>query len=145
MPTLPPPYETAIAFGFGDSPALADALLALVIAGTKTATCGALRDFSAEGEALPVPGRRDVVLTGAGEPGAVIETEQVEIRRFEEIDPGFTDREGEGDYAAWRAEHEAYFARNGGFSPDMEIVCETFRLIEVLPAGRALVAERQTP
>src|SRR5690606_23306588 len=31
-----------------------------------------------------------------------------------------------------------YFSRNGGFSPDMEIVCETFRLVSVLPAGRAL-------
>jgi hypothetical protein len=57
---------------------------------------------------------------------------------FDAITPQFTDREGEGDYTAWRAGHEAYFARNGGFSPDMEIVCERFRLVEVLPAGRAL-------
>ena len=44
----PAPYEDAVTFQFGDSPELADELLALVLAGAKTATCGALRDFNAE-------------------------------------------------------------------------------------------------
>ena len=39
------PYADATTFAFGDTPQMADALLALVLAGTKTATCGALRDF----------------------------------------------------------------------------------------------------
>ena len=138
MTILPPHYANAIQFSFGDSPELADDLLALVLAGKKTATCGALRDYGPGKEPLPQVGRRDIVRNGAGEPACVIETRSVEIRRFDQIEPGFSDREGEGDYAAWRREHEAYFARNGGFSPDMEIVCETFRLVEVLPAGRAL-------
>ena len=30
----------------------------------------------------------------------------------------------------WRTSHEAYFARNGGFSPDMWLVCERFTLVE---------------
>ena len=33
----PAPYENAVTFQFGDSPELADELLALVLAGTKTA------------------------------------------------------------------------------------------------------------
>jgi uncharacterized protein YhfF len=34
--------------------------------------------------------------------------------------------------AGWRAGHKDYFERNGGFSPDMELVCERFRLVETL-------------
>lgn len=145
MADLPPQYQDAIQFSFGDSPALADALLALVLAGRKTATCGALRDYGDGKEPMPVVGRRDVVLNGAGEPACVVETLTVETRAFDDIDPSFTDREGEGDYAAWRAGHEAFFARNGGFAPDMAIVCETFRLVEVLPAGRPVYNQVARP
>jgi len=126
-----------IRFSFGDSPELADRLLALVLAGKKTATCGALRDFGPD-EPMPEIGRRDIVLNGAGEEACVIETLSVETLSFDAIPASFTDREGEGPYAEWRAGHEAYFARNGGFAPDMAVVCETFRLVSVLPAGRAL-------
>ncbi|GHA22316.1 hypothetical protein GCM10007989_17130 [Devosia pacifica] len=145
MPVLPAPYENAIAFSFGDSPELADDLLRRVLAGDKTASCGALRDFGADGEPMPEVGRRDVVLNGAGEPAAVIETTSVEIARFDALTPAFTDQEGEGDYRAWREGHEAYFARNGGFSPDMQLVCETFRLVDVLPAGRPVYNQVARP
>lgn len=143
--TLPPHYANANQFSFGDSPELKDELLALVLSGKKTATCGALRDYSEGKEAMPVIGRRDVVLDGAGEPAAVIETLSLEIKRFDDVTPEFSDREGEGPYAKWRAEHEAYFARNGGFSPDMELVCERFKLVEVLPAGRAVYNRVASP
>ncbi|MET3927324.1 ASCH domain-containing protein [Devosia sp. 2618] len=145
MSNLPPHYASAIQFSFGDSPALADELLSLVLAGKKTATCGALRDYGAGKEPMPVVGRRDVVLNGAGEPAAVIETLSLDFKRFDEVEPSFSDREGEGPYAKWRAEHEAYFARNGGFSPDMELVCERFRLVEVLPAGRPVYNQVASP
>ncbi|BCH57569.1 hypothetical protein RvVAR0630_01930 [Agrobacterium vitis] len=135
---VPDQYQGAVSFAFGDSPALADSLLALVIAGKKTATCGALRDFDPEGEPLPVVGRRDVVLDGARNPAAVIETVEVTIRRFDEVDAEFAYNEGENDQTleAWRIGHSAYFARNGGFKPDMELVCERFRLVEVLERGK---------
>lgn len=145
MANLPPPYTDAITFSFGDSPELNEQLLGLVLAGKKTATCGALRDYQQGKEAMPVAGRRDVVLNGAGEPAAVIETLSVEIKRFDTIEPAFSDLEGEGPYAQWRAEHEAYFARNGGFSPEMDVVCERFKLIEVLAAGRALYNQVASP
>lgn len=138
MSALPPEYANAITFSFGDSPELNDELLGLVLAGKKTATCGALRDYEAGKEAMPVVGRRDVVLNGAGEPAAVIETLSIEIMAFDAVDPSFTDLEGEGAYSEWRKGHEAYFSRNGGFSPDMQIVCEKFKLVTVLPAGRDL-------
>ena len=65
--TSPAATKEPIKFSFGDSPELADRLLALVLAGKKTATCGALRDFGQDGEPMPEVGRRDVVLNGAGE------------------------------------------------------------------------------
>ncbi|GLQ12366.1 hypothetical protein GCM10007913_42990 [Devosia yakushimensis] len=145
MANLPSPYTDAITFSFGDSPELNEQLLGLVLAGKKTATCGALRDYQQGKEAMPVAGRRDVVLNGAGEPAAVIETLSVEIRRFDHVEPSFSDLEGEGPYAQWRAEHEAYFTRNGGFSPEMDVVCERFKLIEVLAAGRALYNQVASP
>jgi len=131
---LPEKYRDAVAFAFGDSPALADELLALVLVGRKTATCAAVRDYSQNDGEKPVVGRKDVVLDGAGRPAAVIETVEVVVRRFDEVDADFARDEGEGaaTLAQWRLDHEAYFSRNGGFSPDMELMCERFRLVEIL-------------
>lgn len=134
MTRLPERYRNAVTFSFGDTPELKDELLALVLEGRKTATCGTFRNFGSDGEPMPVPGRRDVVLDSNGRPAAVVETIEVTMRRFGEVDDEFAAAEGEGDcsLAGWRQVHEVYFARNGGFSPDMELVCERFRLIEVL-------------
>jgi uncharacterized protein YhfF len=129
------PYADAVTFAFGDGPATANELLALVLSGRKTATCGALRDYAAgAGDPMPAVGCRDMVLDGQGRRAAVIETIEVTIRRFDEVDDAFARQEGEGDLtlADWRRGHRTYFGRNGGFSPDMELVCERFRLIEVL-------------
>ncbi len=132
------PYADAVTFSFGDSPGLADELLALVLAGRKTATCGALRDYTSGGEAMPAVGRRDVVLDGKGRCAAVIETLRIDICRFDEVDEDFARAEGEGDgsFEYWRDAHQRYFARNGGFSPDMQVVCERFRLVERLDGGQ---------
>lgn len=126
-------YPGAETFTFGDSRALCDELLALVRSGAKTATCGALRDFEAGGEPLPVVGRRDIALDWDGAPALVIETRAVAIRRFAEVDEAFALAEGEtDDLAGWQDAHARYFARNGGFDPDMLLVCERFRLVEDL-------------
>lgn len=134
MTALPPAYENAVQFAFGDSPELADELLALVLAGTKTATCGAVEGFG-DDEPFPEPGRRDVVLDGQGRPACVIETIEVTIKPFNQVDAAFAAAEGEGDrsLSSWREGHKAYFERNGGFAEDMLLVCERFRLVEVLP------------
>ncbi len=128
------PYAGAVTFSFGDSPEMADELLALVLAGKKTATCGALRDYPEGSPDKPVVGRRDVVLDGRGRRAAVIETLEVTVRRFDQIDYTFAYDEGEGfrTLTDWRDGHKRYFERNGGFSPDMELVCERFRLVEIL-------------
>ena len=129
-------YPGAETFTFGDSAALCSALLALVRAGRKTATCGALRDFEEDGEALPVVGRKDIALNWDGRPALVIETVEVTVRRFCDVDADFALAEGEDEtLEGWQAGHRAYFTRNGGFDPEMELVCERFRLVEDLSGG----------
>jgi uncharacterized protein YhfF len=116
-------------FAFGDNPALADELLDLVMKGIKTATC------STEDEPnTSSPGEQWVVLDSGGEPRCVIETTEVTYRKFGEVDAAFAHEEGEGDRSLtyWRDAHRRYFGRLGRFSEDMTLMCERFRLIEVL-------------
>ena len=120
-----------VSFKFGDSRDLCDRLLALVQAGTKTASCGALADFT-DGEPMPVVGRQDIALDWDGNPALLIETTEVSIHRFRDVPEDFALAEGEGSFADWKQGHIAFFSRNGGFDPDMELVCERFRLVEVL-------------
>ena len=125
---IPEHYRQLRTFAFGDSPALADELLELVVKGRKTATC------STEDEPnTSVPGERWVVLDGRGEPRCVIETVEITYRRYNEVDAAFAYDEGEGDRSLtyWRNAHRAYFGRLGRFSEDMMLMCERFRLIEV--------------
>jgi uncharacterized protein YhfF len=125
-------YPGAETFTFGDSRALCDELLALVRAGTKTATCGARRDFDA-GEPLPRVGRHDIALDWDGAPALVIETVEVTERRFCDVDADFALAEGENEsLEGWQAAHRRFFERNGGWDPDMWLVCERFRLVEDL-------------
>ena len=120
-------------WSFGDSPALADRLLSLVLSGAKTATCGALRDYIAEGTPIPHVGRQDIILDGRARPAALIEYTEVTQRRFDDVPEDFALAEGEGDFADWRRGHMDYFERTGGWSADLMLVCERIRLVEVLP------------
>jgi uncharacterized protein YhfF len=117
-------------FSFGDSPALADELLELVLIGRKRATCWAA---SEGGKGVEV-GKRWIVNDGQGRARAVLETVELERRRFEEVDEGFAFDEGEGNrsLAYWRRAHTNYFTRRGEFAPGMELYCERFRLVEVI-------------
>ena len=122
------------AFAFGDSPALADELAALVLQGTKRATAGLLWAFQAEGKPLPKSGDLSIVTSGAGVPLCVIETLAVEIVPFDQVSADFAAAEGEGDgsLAFWRAAHSQFFGRECArlgrrFEPDMPVVCERFR------------------
>jgi uncharacterized protein YhfF len=113
-------------FFFGDSPALADELAALVLAGTKTATCRAVSD----GASTHV-GKRMVVLDGSGRPLAIVETVELTLRRFNGVDAAFAHDEGEGDrtLAGWRLAHRRYFTRLGQFAEDMLLCCERFHVV----------------
>jgi uncharacterized protein YhfF len=92
----------------------------------KRATCWA----ASEGQKTHV-GKRMVMLDGAGRPAAVIETTELVMQRFDQVDAAFAFDEGEGDrtLAYWRRVHRKYFTRQGTFAPDMPLWCERFRLV----------------
>lgn len=126
-------YEADI---FGDSPALADELAALVISGRKTATCSALWEWEAEGNPIPMVGMKSIVLDGRDEPVCIIETMEITIRPYDKVDAQFAAEEGEGDLSLgyWREAHWNYFTRTLskiGKMPalNMPLVCERFRVI----------------
>ncbi len=129
---LPVKYQSLSSFSFGDNPALCDALLALVISGKKTATCGALRDYdgSRNAEEMPAVGGKDLVLNSASVEKCVIETTEVTILKFNEVSEAFALAEGEGDFTDWRKGHIDFFERNGGWDENMDLVCERFKLVE---------------
>ena len=119
-------------FSFGDSPALADELAALVLAGRKRATCWAAADGM-----LTEVGKQMVMLDGAGRPRAVTQTVELTLRRFGKVDAAFARDEVEGDLtlAFWQRAHRTYFDRKGQFAEDMLLCCERFRVVEILEDG----------
>ena len=133
----PTPLESVVppAWSFGATPEHADGLLRLVLEGTKTATATALWDFEAEGEELPQAGTLSIILDGAGHPHALIETTDVRVVPFDEVDEEHARLEGEGDLSLehWRDVHERFFTEHAehdrGFSPDMPVVLERFRVV----------------
>ncbi|TYC69964.1 ASCH domain-containing protein [Stappia sp. BW2] len=126
-------YPDAETFKFGDSADLCAQLIALVRAGKKTATCGDLHSFEDGDEVLPVVGRRDIALNWDGTPALVIETVAVTVQRFCDVGEDFALAEGENDdLAGWQRDHQMFFERNGGFDPEMELVCERFKVVEDL-------------
>jgi uncharacterized protein YhfF len=132
------PYRTKnyIAESWGDGPEMADELGDLIARGIKTATCSALWEWEAEGNPIPQKGQITVVLNGSGDPLCIVETTEVTIRQYDEVDSDFAQAEGEGDFslAYWRAAHRNFFSRTLSkigreFSEDMPLVCERFQVI----------------
>lgn len=146
----PPPQPEA--WNFGDNPALADELAELVLAGIKTATCSALWEYEAEGELPPQAGALSVILDGAGLPLAVIETVEVQIKPYDQVDAAFAYEEGEGDrsLAYWREAHRRFFTRTlpaigRQFDETMPLVCEQFRVVSGRPNVSLVVPNAHDP
>lgn len=135
------PEAAPEAWAFGATPAHADELLSLVLAGTKTATASPLWDFEHTGEPLPEPGLWNIILDGSGAARALLETVAVEVIPFDRVPEPHAFAEGEGDRTlrSWREVHErywrAYAEHARGFEPDMPVVCERLRLRFPLPGS----------
>lgn len=127
------PAQLPEAWAFGATPEHADGLLRLVLDGVKTGTASSLRDYEADGDPLPEVGELSIILDGSGAPRAVLETTEVVTVPFDQVTAEHAHAEGEGDrtLAAWRQIHARFWTEHsdGGFAPDMPVVCERFRLI----------------
>ena len=122
---------------------LRDQLVAAIVSGAKTTTTGLVADYEHEGEPLPRPGERAVVVDSAGEPVTVIETVAVRVIRLADVDLAHALGEGEGyaSVADWRAAHERYWHSeqlraaldDPSFTVDDDtlVVAEEFRLVRL--------------
>ncbi len=133
-------------WGFAEPGPLRDELTALALAGTKTTTASLLVESELDGEVLPVPGQRDVLVDSGDRPVAIVETVSCRVVRLADVDDGHAIDEGEGyaDAAAFRVAHERYW--NGyldtlrdrlgdpefRLTDDTLIVAERFRIVERL-------------
>ncbi|WP_367616034.1 MBL fold metallo-hydrolase [Phycicoccus avicenniae] len=121
---------------FGDSPELADELLAFVLGGTKRATAGLVAEYLAEGEPLPRVGGHWIVCDGSGTPRVVLRSTELRVGPLSSVDERFAWDEGEYDrtLATWLDGHRRYFARSCerlgmSFSDDVEVCFERFRVV----------------
>jgi uncharacterized protein YhfF len=128
LKTLRPP-----AWSFGATPEQSDQLLDLVLDGTKTATSSPRTDYADDREPLPEPGMLSIVLDGAGRPRALVVTTETRVVPFDQVDADHARDEGEGDRSLeqWQAAHQHFFTEHadGGFTPDMLVVLERFRVL----------------
>jgi uncharacterized protein YhfF len=120
---------------------LRDQLVAAILSGAKTTTSGLLVGYERDGEPLPQPGDRWVVIDSAGEPVTLIEVVAVRVIRLAEVDLAHAVGEGEGfnSVAEWRAGHEAFWHSDGlraelgdpafTVNDDTLVVAEQFRMI----------------
>ncbi len=90
---------------------LRDQLVAAVLDGAKTTTTGLVEDYEREGEPLPRPGDREVVIDSAGDPVALIEIVASRVVRVGDVDQAHAIGEGEGytSVSGWRAAHESFW------------------------------------
>ena len=115
---------------------MADELGNLIASGKKTASCTTWREYAVEGCQVPALDLLTVVLDARGEPLCVIETYQIEVKPFNEVDAVFAAAEGEGDlsYDYWRDAHWHYFTQSlkaigREATQDMRLVCERYRVL----------------
>ena len=142
-------------WGFAFPGRLRDELTSLALAGTKTTTAGLLVEMELDGEAVPEPGERSVLLDSAERPVAIIETVACRVVRLADVDDRHAIDEGEGyaDAAEFRVAHERFWSsyledlrgRLGdpsfAITDDTLITAERFRVVTRLdtPPGQVSV------
>ncbi len=135
---LSPSIELYETFSFGSEPESANRLARLVLSQVKTATSGSLREYEVSGRRPPRAGDHSIVLDGTGVPLCVIETTEVTITPFAEVDASFARDYGEGDRTlSWWSENlrewyvEECEANGWEFDETFPLVCERFRVVWV--------------
>src|SRR5262245_42457248 len=123
-------------FRIGNTPEGADEGAALITQRVKTATSSLLWEYSAADKPLPEVGSLSIVTGGDGDPVCVVETTEVHIRGFAEVDAAFAYDYGEWDRSlkTWRARCCEFYvpcchALGKIPTPQMPLVCERFTVV----------------
>jgi uncharacterized protein YhfF len=124
-------------WAFGNSPEMADSILACVLEGKKTATSSLFSLYNEENDPIPKVGEVHGILDSAARPRAIIEIVSVEVKKFKDVDADFARQEGEGDLSLnyWQKVHQSFFSTyNPKFCEEDLVVCEKFivkKIIEI--------------
>lgn len=114
-----------------------DWLVELVLAGRKRATAALLEEWRNSGDPMQT-GVRYAVLDSASERVAVIETTELRIGTFADVEWNWIVDSGEGDTSVeqWRAGYLRYYEDNLGRRLELStpVVYERFRLVETAGA-----------
>lgn len=121
---------------FGRTPENASKTAGLIMRGEKTATASLLSEFELTGKPLPDVGALTIVVDGQDRAVGIIETVEVRIAPFCDVDARFVDEYGEGDRSLhfWRTMMWGYYAEECerlGVVPseEMPLVCERFKVV----------------
>ena len=121
---------------FGDSPELADELIAFVTDGPKRATAGLVAAYAADGDPLAADRSHWVACDGSGAPRVVLRTRELRVGPLSSVDAQFAWDEGEYDRSleSWLDGHRRFFQRECQrigirFSDDLEVVFERFSIV----------------
>jgi uncharacterized protein YhfF len=139
LETLPEdarPGDALVEAGYCGNREITDELLALYLAGKKTAGSGLVQDYQTAGDPLPSPGRFWIILDSNGNPRCLVKTIRVVFNRFKDIPDEIALAEGEGDCSVghWKGVHGELYApylSQWGI-PDLdeaEVVTEFFEVV----------------
>lgn len=126
-------YET---FRIGNTPGSADEGAALIKRKLKTATSSLLWAFQHTNKPLPKVGSLSIVTDAQANPVCVVETVEVQIREFREVDVRFAEDYGEWDCSleswktfCWRHYSEECRSLGREMNEHSPLVCERFRVV----------------
>lgn len=114
----------------------AEELSELVLQGKKRATASLIWEYESNPQDAPILDGFSVVTDFEGNPKCVVQTTELRVVPFNEVDAEFAFDEGEGNQSLdyWRQIHWDYFSRRCaaiGKNPDLEmpVNCERFKLL----------------
>ena len=120
-------------WGFGGNVVLANKLQQLVLEGKKTATTGLYKNTS---QIVSKVGDMAVIISYTGKPFCIIEYTKITLVPFLNVTHEYIVKEGEGDkdVESWRNSHRNFFLREYPilFNDDSLVVCEEFKVVEIL-------------
>jgi len=127
-------------FGWDGDDGLGDRLIEQILAGTKTATCGFLLDYTPEEleEALTGKGGLQSVRDSSGAHRCTIRVTDVFECPFGDPDPRLVSGEGDGDdVSKFQADHRIAWEATFGdapLTPDAVLLVQLFELVEPEPS-----------
>ena len=125
--------DTYLAWQYGCAQ---DKLAQLTLQGTKTATASSYPVYKAENEPVPAVGDYSIILDSQNQAVCIIQTTQIDIVPFYQVDEEQAYLEGEGDRTLtyWREVHRTFFESemqsiHQKFTEDMLVVFERFKIV----------------